>query len=316
VRTLYPPIQPYDTFTLETGDGHSLYVEQVGDPRGAPMLFLHGGPGGGLDPIHRRFFDPARHRVVLFDQRGAGRSRPHAGLSNNTTAHLVDDIERIRVRLGIERWNVFGGSWGSTLALVYALAHTSRVRSLLLRGVFLARKSELRWFYQEGASFIFPDAWERFLAPIAVDERHDMIAAYHRLLTGNDLEKRLVAARAWSAWEGNTSRLIVDQGLVDRCMHEPFAVALATIECHYFMHGAFLPSDNFILDEVHRLIGIPTVIVQGRYDVVCPPVSAWDLKRALPHAEFRLIGDAGHASSEPGITAALVDATDRFASLR
>lgn len=316
MRTLYPPIQPYDTFMFETGDGHSLYVEQVGNPQGAPMVFLHGGPGGGLDPIHRRFFDPARHRVVLFDQRGAGRSRPHAGLENNTTAHLVDDIESIRNRLGIERWNVFGGSWGSTLALVYALAHTPRVRSLTLRGIFLARRSELHWFYQEGASLIFPDAWERFIAPIPVDERHDLIGAYHRRLTGDDSEKRLAAARAWSAWEGNTSRLIVDQGLVDRCMHESFAVALAAIESHYFVNGAFLPSDGYLLKEAHRLIGIPTVIVQGRYDVVCPAVSAWDLKRAMPHAELRLIADAGHASSEPGITAALIDATDRFATFR
>jgi len=312
VRSLYPPIQPFDTFVFDTGDGHTVSVEQVGNPSGVPTLFLHGGPGGGLDPLHRRFFDPSRHRVILFDQRGAGRSRPHASIENNTTWHLVDDIERIRTRLGIERFNVFGGSWGSTLALCYAIRHVDRVRSLVLRGVFLARKSELRWFYQEGASMIFPDAWERFVAPIPVDERGDLISAYHRLLTGEDEAKRSAAARAWSAWEGNTSRLLVDQALVDRCMHEPFAQALARIECHYFVNGAFLPSDTYLLDEAHRLVGVPTVIVQGRYDVVCPTQSAWDLKRAMPHAELRIVSDAGHASSEPGIASALVDATDRF----
>lgn len=315
VRALYPPVQPFDTFVLDTGDGHALHVEQAGNPRGAPVVFLHGGPGGGIDPLHRRYFDPARYRVVLFDQRGAGRSTPHASLEHNTTWHLVDDIEHLRTQLGIERWHVFGGSWGSTLALVYALNHPARVRSLVLRGVFLARRSEIRWFYQEGASAIFPDAWERFLAPIPEGERDDLLRAYHRRLTGPDLDVQLAAARAWSMWEGSTSRLIVDPALIERCAHERFALALARVECHYFVNDAFLPSDRYILDGVHRLVGIPTVIVQGRYDVVCPPTSAWALKQALPHAELQLIPDAGHASSEPGTVSALLDATDRLADL-
>lgn len=312
MRSLYPALEPFDQFRFPVPGGHELYVEQSGNPDGAPVLFVHGGPGGGTDPMHRRYFDAERYRIVLFDQRGAGRSTPHASLEENTTWDLVADMERMREHLGIGRWHVFGGSWGSTLALTYAATHPDRVRSLCLRGIFLLRESEVRWFYQQGASNLFPDAWEGFLAPIPVEERHDLLHAYHVRLTSPDATVRTAAARAWSAWEASTSRLILDEGLVRRSTADRFALALARIECHFFVNRGFYEKDGWLLDQVERFRHIPGVIVQGRYDVVCPPRTAWELSRAWTEAELEIVPDAGHASSEPGIVDALLRATDKL----
>ena len=311
--SLYPEIEPYDSGRLRVSDLHELYYEQVGNPEGKPAVFLHGGPGGGVEPYYRRFFDPARYRAVLFDQRGAGKSTPHASIEQNTTQDLVADIERLREHLGIERWLVFGGSWGSTLALAYAQAHPERVTELVLRGIFLLRRQELLWFYQHGASIIFPDAWEHFLAPIPRPERGDLMQAYHRRLTSDDAQARLEAARAWSIWEASTSRLLVDPDLIANFQADEFAEAFARIECHYFVNGGFMPEGQLLAD-VDRIRQIPGVIVQGRYDVVCPMESAWDLHRAWPESELVIVPDAGHSAREPGIAAALVAATDHFAA--
>ncbi len=308
---LYPPLEPYDTGRLDVGDGHVVYYEQSGNPRGKPAIFVHGGPGGGTGPAQRRFWDPAHYRIVLLDQRGCGRSTPHASLENNTTWDLVADLERLREHLGIERWQVFGGSWGSTLSLAYAQAHPSRVTELVLRGIFLLRRAEVDWYYQEGASRIFPDAWERYLAPIPEDERDDLVRAYHRRLTDPDPEVRIPAAQAWSTWEGATSRLLPDANLVAKTGAARFAEAFARIECHYFVNAGFM-EDGFLLSRVDAFRHIPAVIVQGRYDVVCPMQSAWDLHRAWPEADLQVIADAGHSATEPGIADALVRATDRF----
>lgn len=316
MRALYPPVEPFDRLRLKVSDVHELYVEQSGNPDGVPVLFFHGGPGGGSDPVHRRYFDPARYRIVLFDQRGAGRSSPHACLDENTTWDLVADAERIREHLDVERWHVFGGSWGSTLSLAYAATHPDRVISLALRGIFLLRKAELRWFYQEGASFVFPDAWERYLAPIPDDERGDLLAAYHERLTSEDEGTRLAAARAWSVWEASTSRLLVDESLVQRCSADAFALALARIESHFFVNQGFFESDGWLLQQVDRFRHVPTTLVQGRYDMVCPTRSAYDLAKVWPEAQLVIVPDAGHASSEPGIVDALITATDRYADLR
>jgi proline iminopeptidase len=310
---LYPEIEPYDSGRLRVSGLHELYYEQIGNPEGKPAIFLHGGPGGGVEPYYRRFFDPARYRAVLFDQRGAGKSTPHASIEQNTTQDLVADIERLREHLGIERWLVFGGSWGSTLALAYAEAHPQRVTELVLRGIFLLRRQELLWFYQHGASVIFPDAWEHFLAPIPEPERGDMMQAYHRRLTSDDAQVRLEAARAWSIWEASTSRLFVDPDLIANFQADEFAEAFARIECHYFVNGGFMPEGQLLADA-GRIRQIPGVIVQGRYDVVCPMESAWDLHRAWPESELVVVPDAGHSAREPGIAAALVAATDRFAA--
>jgi proline iminopeptidase len=310
---LYPEIEPYDSGRLRVSGLHELYYEQIGNPEGKPAIFLHGGPGGGVEPYYRRFFDPARYRAVLFDQRGAGKSTPHASIEQNTTQDLVADIERLREHLGIERWLVFGGSWGSTLALAYAEAHPQRVTELVLRGIFLLRRQELLWFYQHGASVIFPDAWEHFLAPIPEPERGDMMQAYHRRLTSDDAQVRLEAARAWSIWEASTSRLFVDPDLIANFQADEFAEAFARIECHYFVNGGFMPEGQLLADA-GRIRQIPGVIVQGRYDVVCPMESAWDLYRAWPESELVVVPDAGHSAREPGIAAALVAATDRFAA--
>ena len=309
---LYPDILPYAVHRLAVDDRHALYVEECGTAKGIPALFLHGGPGAGCEPYHRRFFDPTRYRVVLFDQRGAGRSIPHADLSDNTTWHLVADIERIRELLGIERWLVFGGSWGSTLALAYAQTHPERVSALVLRGIFLCRDDEIRWFYQEGASRLFPDYWADFVAPVAPGDRHDMLGAYHRLLTGTDDIARMAAAKAWSTWEGRTATLLPNPSVVNHFGDPHVALSLARIECHYFVHQAFLRPGQ-LLEDAARLAGIPTVIVHGRYDVICPLENAWALHRALPGSELVIVPDAGHAASEPGIRSALVQATDRFA---
>ena len=312
-RSLYPEIEPFDSGFLKVSDLHTLYYEQSGNPNGKPVVFLHGGPGGGMNPKCRRFFDPARYRIVLFDQRGCGRSTPHAELTDNTTWHLVADIERLREQLGIDRWQVFGGSWGSTLALAYAESHPDRVSELVLRGIFMLRRWELEWFYQKGADALYPDAWETYLSAIPEAERGDLMSAYHRRLTGGDRAGQLAAARAWSVWEGATSFLWQDQGHIDASGEDEFALAFARIECHYFVHGGFFEHDDQLLRHVDRIRRIPAVIVQGRYDVVCPLRSAWDLHRAWPEADLRIVQDAGHSAFEPGILHELVEATDRFA---
>lgn len=315
---LYPALEPYRTGRLAVGSGHELYFEESGNPDGKPVVFLHGGPGGGTEPKHRRFFDPAAYRIVLFDQRGAGQSTPHASLEDNTTWHLVADVEALRAHLGIERWQVFGGSWGSTLALAYAEEHPERVTELVLRGIFLLRKREIDWFYQDGASRLFPDAFEPYLAHVPEAERGDLVAAYYRRLTSDDATVRQEAARVWSVWEGSTSCLLPNAELVARTGGDAFSLAFARIECHYFVHGGWLEGERAILhpDRIARIRRIPTVIVQGRYDVVCPMDSAWALHRAFPEADLRVIADAGHAAGEPGTARALVAATDRFKSAR
>lgn len=315
MRQLYGTIEPYATGTLRVSELHTLYYEEVGNPEGKPIVFLHGGPGGGIDPFHRRFFDPQKWRVVLFDQRGCGRSTPHAELRENTTWDLVSDIEKLRQHLGIDRWVVFGGSWGSTLSLAYSQTHPEACKGLILRGIFLLRQKELLWFYQEGASYFFPDAWEDYLKPIPPAERHNLIAAYYQRLTSEDRQIRQAAARAWSVWEASTSKLLPDVGLQQRFGESQFADAFARIECHYFMNKGFFEQENQLLDQCDRICHLPTVIVQGRYDVVCPPMSAWDLHRALPQSELIFISDAGHSMSEPGIQSALIEASDRFSAL-
>jgi proline iminopeptidase len=304
----YPAIKPYVTHSLAVDALHTLYVEECGNPEGLPVVFLHGGPGAGCESWHRRFFDPEVYRIVLFDQRGCGRSTPHAELRDNTTQHLVADIERIRAHLGIERWVVFGGSWGSTLGLVYAETHPGRVLGLILRGIFLCRPVEIRWFYQEGASWLFPDYWEEYLRPIPEDERADLVSAYYHRLTGEDEIARMAAAKAWSRWEGKTSNLLPRKEVVDHFSEPYTALSLARIECHYFMNHSFLAPDQ-ILRDAHRLADIPGVIVHGRYDAVCPLRNAWELHQAWPRAELRIIPDAGHSALEPGIVDALVRAT-------
>ncbi|WP_437980045.1 prolyl aminopeptidase [Sorangium sp. So ce117] len=311
-RRLYPEIEPYRAGRLRVSDLHEIYFEESGNPRGKPVVFVHGGPGGGTEPKQRRFFDPAAYRIVLFDQRGCGRSTPYACLEDNTTWHLVEDMEKLREHLGIERWQVFGGSWGSTLSLAYAERHPERVTELVLRGIFLLRKQELDWFYQRGASAIFPDAWEEYLAFIPEPERGDLLSAYHRRLTSPDPGLQQRAARAWSVWEGRTSCLFTNHELVAKTSGDEFALAFARIECHYFMNKGFFTTETQLLDDVHRIRHIPTVIVQGRYDVVCPPESAWALHRAFPESDLRIVADAGHSAMEPGILHELVEATDRF----
>jgi proline iminopeptidase len=313
MRQLYPPIEPYETGMLPVSPLHTIYYEQCGNPEGAPVVFLHGGPGGGVIPDYRRYFDPEAYRVVLFDQRGSGRSTPHASLEENTTWALVEDAEKLREHLGVDTWHVFGGSWGSTLALAYSETHPARARSLTLRGIFLCRPTEISWFYQEGgAGYVYPDVWEEFEKVIPAEERGDFVGAYYRRLTSEDPDVRLEAARAWSVWEGSTSKLFFDYSTIEKFADADFALAFARIECHYFMNNAFFPTDNYLIENVEKIRHIPAVIVQGRYDVVCPMVSAWELHRAWPEADLRVIPDAGHAASEPGIIDALVESTDKF----
>jgi proline iminopeptidase len=313
-RELYPPLEPFRHGYLRVSDVHEIYYEESGNPLGKPAVFLHGGPGAGSDRRARQFFDPHHYRIVVFDQRGCGRSRPSASLVENTTWHLVADIERLRKHLGIERWLVFGGSWGSTLALAYSEAHPERVTELVLRGIFLLRYAEIRWFYQHGASEIFPDHFEPYRDLIPPDERDDFLSAYHKRLTGQDQRTALTAARAWSVWEAATSFLRGNPDSIKRAAEDQFALAVARIECHYFVNRGFLRSESQLIDDVPRIRHIPTTIVQGRYDVVCPATSAWDLHRAWPEAEMVIVPDAGHSAFEPGITHELVSATDRYRS--
>lgn len=313
MRELYPEIEPYDTGLMPVDARHTLYYEQCGNPDGKPVVLLHGGPGGGCSAKMRRFHDPAKYRIVLFDQRGAGRSTPHADLHDNTTWDLVADIEKLREKLGIDRWQVFGGSWGSTLALAYAQTHPQRATELVLRGIFLLRRWELEWFYQQGASRLFPDAWEHYLAPIPSVERHDLISAYHRRLTSDDEKTRLDAARAWAVWEGATSFLRVDDDFVSGHEDAKFALAFARIENHYFVNGGFFEAEDQLLRDAHRIADIPGVIVHGRYDVVCPLQNAWDLHKVWPKAELCISPEAGHSAFEAQHVDALVRATDRFA---
>jgi proline iminopeptidase len=311
-RPLYPAIEPFDRGMLKVSELHTLYYEQSGNPDGKPVVFLHGGPGGGTSPKCRRFFDPAIYRIVLFDQRGCGKSTPHAELTGNTTWDLVADIERLRGHLAIDRWQAFGGSWGSTLALAYAQTHPDKVTELVLRGIFMLRRWELEWFYQKGCDALYPDAWETYLNAIPEAERGDLMSAYHRRLTSTDPKIRTDAARAWSVWEGATSFLWQDPSHIESSAEDEFALAFARIECHYFVNGGFFEHDDQLLRNVDRIRKIPTVIVQGRYDVVCPLRSAWDLHRAWPEADLHIVQDAGHSAFEPGITHELLEATDRF----
>lgn len=310
LRDYYPEIEPYETGRLKVSEIHELYYEQVGNPKGKPVVFLHGGPGGGIHPDHRRFFDPNHYRIILFDQRGSGKSTPIAELRENDTWNLVKDIEALRQKLGIDKWVVFGGSWGSTLALTYAIKHTERVSALVLRGIFLCRPSEIHWFYQEGASQIFPDIWDEYLKPIPKDEQNDLVKAYYKRLTDTNYSVRLEAAKAWSKWEAATSRLIVSREAIDEFDDPDHAMSFARIECHYFINNAFFDTNNWILENVHKIRHIPGFIVQGRYDVVCPARSAWDLHKAWPEAKLIITPDAGHAAAEIGTRSRLVEFTD------
>jgi proline iminopeptidase len=319
LRELYPAINPYNTGFLRVSDVHQIYFEESGNPKGKPAVFLHGGPGGGTDPKMRRFFDPKRYRIVLFDQRGSGKSKPHASLEENTTWDLVKDIEKVRAHLGIDKWLVFGGSWGSTLAIAYAETHPDRVTEIVLRGIFLLRRSELDWFYQNplGAASIFPDLWEPYEALIPKEERGDMMAAYYKRLTSSDPEVLRKAATAWSIWEGATSYLRMKQEYITKFQEDAsYAAAFARIECHYFVNKGFLDSDNQLIERVGSIRHIPAVIVQGRYDIVCPARSAWELHKAWPEADLRIVGEAGHSAFEAGNTSELIIATDRFARRR
>ena len=312
MQTLYPEIQPYVQHSLAVELPHVLHIEECGNPAGIPVLFVHGGPGAGCEDYHRRFFDPERYRIILFDQRGCGRSTPHAVLEGNTTQALVADMEQIREHLGIDRWLLFGGSWGSTLSLVYAETHPERVLGLILRGIFMCRPHEIAWFYQEGASRLFPEYWQEYLAPIPEAERDDLVRAFYRHLTSDNEMQRMAAAKAWSLWEGKTSTLRPSEAVVAHFGNPYTALSLARIECHYFVNDSFLQPEQ-ILRDAGRLEGIPGVIIHGRYDGVCPVENAWQLHRAWPTAELKIIPDAGHSASEPGTVDALVQATIDFA---
>ena len=291
MRELYPPIEPYNQGKLKVSDLHTIHYEESGNPQGKPVIFLHGGPGGGISPMYRQYFDPQKWRIVIFDQRGCGKSTPYAELRENTTWDLVNDIEKLRELLGVDKWVVFGGRWGSTLSL------------------------EIRWFYQQGASNIYPDAWQEYLKPIPLEERHDLLSAFYQRLTSDDRNTRLAAARAWSVWEASTSKLIPSDTTKERFGSAEFAEAFARIECHYFVNKGFLQTENQLLENIDRIRGLPGVIVQGRYDVVCPMITAWELHQAWQEAEFIVVPDAGHSISEPGIKTALLNASDRFAEL-
>jgi len=312
---LYPTAELFNSFQLPVSDMHSIYVEESGNKNGKPVIFLHGGPGGGISSSYRQYFDPEKWRIIMFDQRGCGKSTPFAELKENTTWDLVEDIEKIRKHLGIDSWVVFGGSWGSTLSLAYSQTHPSSCKGLILRGIFLVRKKEIDWFYQEGANNIFPDRWESFLAPIAPDKRSNLLKAYYEILTGDDHSKKIEAAKAWSTWEGSTVRLLLDENFIGDFSDEKFAEAFARIECHYFMNNCWFNSDNYLIENIDRIRNIPAVIVHGRYDIICPVVQAWDLHKAWPEADFHIIPDAGHSIYEEGIKNKLIEYTDKYADL-
>jgi proline iminopeptidase len=309
MRDLYPEIEPINAGYFEV-DGHEIYYEESGNLEAPAVIFLHGGPGAGTNPKHRRFFNPQKYRIILFDQRGCGKSRPFASLEKNTTWDLVEDIERLRKILGIEKWVVFGGSWGSTLSLAYAISHPNRVKALVVRGIFLARKEEIDWFYNGGAGYLFPEEWERFKNFIPENERNDLVKAYHKRLMS---QERKLAAYAWSRWEAMTVSLKTDPEFLNYFTESNHADAVARIEVHYFMNQAFFESDNWILENAQILKKIPTTIVHGRYDVICPAKNAWDLFKVMPHAHLEIVPAAGHSSSDPGMLDALLDATDRYA---
>lgn len=315
MKQLYPKIEPYNQFDLKVSDLHTIHVEESGNINGKPVIFLHGGPGGGIEPVYRQYFDPEKWRIIVFDQRGCGQSTPHAELQENTTWDLIADIEKVRQHLEIDKWVVFGGSWGSTLSLSYAITHPDRCKALVLRGIFMIRKKEINWFYQDGTSNIYPDAWEHYLRPIPEDERHDLVAAYYKRLTSNDDSVRIEAAKAWSIWEASTSKLIQSEESIHAFEDAKVAEAFARIECHYFTNRGFFDTDEWLLENVDKIRHIPTVIVQGRYDVVCPMISAWELHRAFPEADFEIVQDAGHSMTEKGIAAKLVEYTDKFSEL-
>ncbi len=314
LRNLYPEIQPYTEHFLPVSELHTIHYEEAGNPDGLPVLFIHGGPGGGIEPIYRRYFHPAKYRVILVDQRGSGKSTPNAELEENNTQNLIADMEAVRKHAGIDRWMVFGGSWGATLGLAYSQAHPARVTSLVLRGIFMCRDEEISWSYQEGASKIFPDLWEDFLAPIPMAEQDNLLKAYYKRLTGDDEQVKLEAAKAWSIWEASTSKLLISPDLAKRFEEPAYCLPFARIESHYFVNHAFLQPSQ-LLNDVDKIRHIPCVIVQGRYDVVCPATSAWDLHKAWPEAYFHIIPDAGHSITEAGIIDKLIEATDHYAGL-
>ncbi len=314
-RTSYPPIEPYHSGLLQVDATHNIYWEESGNPKGNPILFLHGGPGSGLNPSQRCFFDPSHYRIILIDQRGCGKSTPHASLENNTTWNLIEDIEKVRKLLQIESWIVFGGSWGSTLSLAYAETHPDKVKGLIIRGIFLCRKKEIHWFYKFGAHHLFPDEWEKYLAPIPEEERKDLVSAYYKRLTSPNPEIRLQAAKAWASWEAATLKLQFDAKTFADFTKDSASDAIARIECHYFMNNAFFKTDNWLIENVDKIRHIPAYIIHGRYDVICPLENAWELHKAWPEAILQIIPAAGHAGSEVGILDALVRATDDFRKL-
>lgn len=313
--TLFPEIEPYRTGMLPVSDLHTLYYEEVGNPNGKPVLFLHGGPGGGINPRYRRFYDPSFYRIILFDQRGSGKSTPRSELRENTTWDLVEDIEKLRTLLGIDRWLVFGGSWGSTLAMAYAITHPERVVGMILRGIFLGSAFEIQWFYQQGTSNIYPDAWEKYIQPIPPAERGDMIGAFHKRLTGKDETVKIEAAKAWSIWEASTSKLIQDPESISRFDNPLEAITFASIECHYFINHCFFPSETYLLEKLSQMPQIPCRLVQGRYDVICPATTAWHVAKAMPYAELRIVQDSGHSPFEPNTISELVKATEEYKKL-
>ena len=312
---LFPNIEPFNTFHLPVSDLHTIYVEESGNKNGKPVIFLHGGPGGGVDPKYRRYFNPDKWRIIMFDQRGCGKSTPFAELKENTTWDLVDDIEKIRNHLSIDRWVIYGGSWGSTLSLAYSQTYPDSCKALILRGIFLVRKKEIHWFYQEGASKIFPDDWQSFIAPIPIEKRDNLLEAYYNLLIGKDSSKKIEAAKAWSTWEGSTVRLIQDKDFIGDFSDEKFAEAFARIESHYFMNNAWFNSDNHLIENVDKIRHIPAVIIHGRYDVICPVENAWELHQAWPESELHIIPDAGHSIFEEGIKDKILEYTEKFSSL-
>ena len=312
MANLYPPIKPFNTFYINVSSIHTIFVEESGNPKGKPVIFLHGGPGGGIEPIYRQYFNPKKWRIIIFDQRGCGKSIPHAELKENTTWNLVEDIEKIRQYLKIKSWVVFGGSWGSTLSLTYAITHPKRCKGLILRGIFLLRKIEIDWFYQEGCSYIYPDAWEKFLSVIPKNEQKHLVKAYYNKLTSSNQKIRIEAATAWAKWEASTSKLIQNKNSLHHFDDKKVAEAFARIECHYFINKGFFKSDDWILDNIYKIKNIPNIIIQGRYDVVCPMRSAWDLHKKWKKSNLIIISDAGHSMLEKGIQKKLIEYTDKF----